>query len=236
MLVLLNIITSSYQSWKFYILPPHNKERVLVSVVDSRLSLPGQPWHQPWQYLPCSAASNSRLRRHFAQPDFFSEILKEAAIYKNNLVAVFLFTFVPSSRGPSLWPKVHWSAHLCRSHEIMSNFNFFQRLEGHVLVGLFFWFPWPRIFCQHCDWDQQFVWDVFLPPDGSWPAKFLVGLMTSETQLIVIPKKLMIFHFQSWKITSEPWPQAPRPRPAPSYCRHQAVQPPHPWQPWAGQQ
>ena len=58
---------------------------------------------------------------------FFSKILKEGVIYKYNLVAVFLSTFVPSSRGPSLWPKVHWSAHLCRTirvGEIMSNFNF----------------------------------------------------------------------------------------------------------------
>ena len=53
MLVLLNILTSSYQSWKFYILPPHNKERVLVLVVDSSLCLPGQLSHQPWLYLPC---------------------------------------------------------------------------------------------------------------------------------------------------------------------------------------
>ena len=155
MLVLLNILTSSYQSWKFYILPPHNKERVLVSVVDSRLSLPGQPWHQPWQYLPCSAASNSRLRRHFAQPDFFQKLSKKPQfIKKKQFGRCFSFHLCPIkqrakfvTKGTLVRPPVQESWNNVK-------LKCLQRLEGHVLVGLFFWFPWPRIFCQHCDWSE----------------------------------------------------------------------------------
>ena len=159
MLVALNILTSSYQSWKFYILPPHNKERVLVLVVDSSLCLPGQLSHQPWLYLPCSAASNSRLRRHFAQPDFVQKLSKKPQFIKT-IWSLFFYSPLSHQAEGQVCDQRYIGPPTCAGVMVLGKpcqTSNFSKIGGACFGWRVFLIPMTEDLCQHCDRYEQFV-------------------------------------------------------------------------------